>query len=241
MRQNTVLFLGDFDSGSPVHTATRAAVLDAGAAHGAVLNTRWMGPEHLALYPGMVAECHAVVLVPSAANAPKAPPEPILPALTMVRERGLPFLGTGEAHGLVFIEAAREILGIQDAGTALYDSSVAHPVVHRIPWPEEDEATTHEIEIDLTTDSDGPNPYDAIERVVETTDVVSGLNPDYAQVIVEAGFRPAGRDRQGGRPYLHVLEQHPYHVTAAFLPQVRSTSEAPHPLFLGLVAACLAR
>lgn len=239
MRHNTILFLGEYDGENPVHDATRKAVLHAATEHQVVLNTRWMGPDNLALYPGMVAESSGIVLAPAHTRGPKVLSESMLSALTVVRESGLPFLATGESHGLVFIEAARKLLGLEDAGSTVFDESVVDPVVHHLPASEENEAL-HEVELELSDDDLVGPLYAGTDRVVEQTDIVSGLNPDYAARITDAGFRTVGRDLHGGRPYLHVLEGHPYHVTAAFLPQLGSEDGAPHPLFRGLVAACLA-
>lgn len=240
MQQNTILFLGKYEGDNAAQVATRKAVLEAGGAHKVVLNTRWMGPDNLTLYPGMVSEAAAVVLAPPQEHAPAILSESMLAALTVVRETGLPFLATGESHGLVFIEAARSLLGLEHAGSALFDAPTSDPVVHEVPAIDGAEGM-HEVELELLDDALVGPLYADMDRVVETTDIRSGLNPDYATRITEAGFRTAAKDRHGGRPYLHVLEGHPFHVTAAFLPQIRDEPGSPHPLFNGLVAACLGR
>lgn len=239
MQQNTILFLGKYEGENAAQVATRKAVLDAAAAHRIVLNTSWMGPDNLTMYPGMVAEAGGVVLAPPHGNGPSSLSKPMLAALTVVREKGLPFLATGESHGLVFIEAARSLLGLENAGSTVFDAAVPDPVVHELPSVEGTDGL-HEIELELAEDDLLGPLYADTDRVVEQTDITSGLNPDYAARITGVGFRTAAKGRQGGRPYLHVLEGHPFHVTAAFLPQFCSEPGAPHPLFRGLVAAYLA-
>jgi len=239
MRRNTVLFLGKFDSGDTLHEATRVAVLDAAAARGVLLNTRWMGPERLTLYPGMVAESAAVVLAPPAPGSSPSFPEQMIPALTVVREKGIPFLATGENHGLVFLEAARQLLGLQAVAGTSSDEPDQDPVVHRLPRTDEMLSDLHNVELEF--DPDAPSPYGDTQRVNETTNIQHGLNPDYATRMVEAGFRVLARDRNDSRPYLHVLEEHPFHMTAAFLPQLQNSQAAPHPLIAGLVEACTAK
>jgi CTP synthase len=240
MNQNTILFLGDYDGDDRLQQATRGAVLEAAAARRTVVNTRWMDGEHLALYPGMVAECSAVVLAPPPSRRGARPlPDAMLVALTMVRTRKLPFLATGEYHGLVFVELARERLGMRGAGNSLLDERTPDPVVHRVFAPQSGNPR-REVELEIQ-----PHPlldpwYGDRRRVTEVTDIRSGLNPDYASAIFEAGLVPVGVDRQDGRPYLHVLEDHPFHVTAAFLPQLRSSKNHPHPLFSALLEASLA-
>ena len=198
-----------------------------------------MGADSLALYPGMVAESAGVVLAPPGGRGLPPGIDPAIAALRAVRELGLPFLATGESHGLVFIEAARSLLEIEHAHSAAIDPTTSAPVVLPLPAADGDEAR-HRIELEITVaDTVLSSRFDAEERVIEFTDIQSGLNPDYAQRVTDAGFRPVGCDRHGGRPYLHVLDGHPYHVTAAFLPQLRTAADAPHPLFQGLVAACM--
>lgn len=239
MNHHTILFLGEFDGEDALHEATRRAVLDAAGAAKVVLNTRWMGADSLALYPGMVTESAGVVLAPPRGRGIDPGIEPVLAALRTVREQGLPFLATGESHGLVFIEAARSILELKNANSAAIDASTPEAVVLPLP-PTDDDEIQHEIELDITAaDTVLAARFSDDHRITELTDIRSGLNPDYAQSVTEAGFRPVGCDRHGGRPYLHVLDGHPYHVTAAFLPQLRTAPDAPHPLFQGLVAACL--
>ncbi|MAB90398.1 MAG: hypothetical protein CMJ90_13175 [Planctomycetes bacterium] len=238
MQQNTILFLGKYEGDNAAQVATRKAVLEAGSAHKVVLNTRWMGPDNLTLYPGMVSEAAAVVLAPPQEHAPAILSESMLAALTVVRETGLPFLATGESHGLVFIEAARSLLGLEHAGSAVFDEAVQDPVIHELPGAT---CAMHKVELEIVGDELLGPLYADVGRVVEQTDIISGLNPDYAARLTDVGFRTAAKDRHGGRPYLHVLEGHPFHVTAAFLPQIRDEPGSPHPLFNGLVAACLGR
>ena len=83
--------------------------------------------------------------------------------------------------------------------------------------------------------------YAGAKELQEETDVTFGLNPDYANAIEEAGLRPAVVEAQGGRPYLHVLEDRPFHLTVAYLPQLASSPDNPHPRFEGLLAAALAQ
>ena len=237
MRKDTVLFLSEYESGNPVHDRTRRAVLDAAAAAREVLNTRWMGLDRLALYPGMVQESAAVVLVPHSTTDTLGPLSPtLLSALREIREGQLPFLATGETHGLVFLEAMANIPGHETEHTA---PDAGAPEAAVTPLPDSCRpGELREVDIEMAAHPALDGVYKRHAESQEQTDIRTGLNPDYASRMEDVGFQVAGRDRHDGRPYLHILHGHSFHATAAFLPQLNSSSVAPHPLFRGLVAAC---
>ena len=237
MRKDTVLFLCEYESGDPIHDSTRRAVLDAAAAARAVLNTRWMGLDRLALYPGMVQESAAVVLVPhGATNTLSAPSTTLIGALREIRDSGLPFLATGEAHGLVFLEAMEHIARSEGTGAA---PSAGTPESAVAPLPDSCRpGVLHEVDIEMIPHPALDGLYAEQDDGQEQTNIRTGLNPDYASRMEDIGFHTVGRHRHDGRPCLHILRGQTFHATAAFLPQLKSTSAAPHPLFRGLVAAC---
>jgi CTP synthase len=97
----------------------------------------------------------------------------------------------------------------------------------------------HEITLQLVEHPLVSPLYGDAKRITETTDLAYGLNPDYAAALAGVGLRTAATDPNGGRPYLHVLDGHRFHVTAAYLPQLKSRRGTPHPLFKGLLDAAL--
>jgi CTP synthase len=202
-----------------------------------VLNTRWMGADDLLHYPGVVIEADAVVLAPPGPRTRKVLPLSLLEALSLVRERDLPLLATGESHGLVFVEIARKILGLEEATSTWYEPYAREPVVHTLEGAESLDRDERTRELDCEV---GDHPliaslYGDARRVTEVTDVVCGLNPDYAEAIENAGCVPAVWAAGSNRPVLHVMEGRRWYVTAGFLPQLRSTPQKPHPLFSGLM------
>lgn len=241
MRQHTILILGDHDTEFRTHEATREAVRHAAEAAGAVVNTRWLGADDLQLYPSLVAEASGVILAPPGPRSPKVLPVPLLAGLTTVRTRDLPFLATGESHGLVLIELAREVLGLPGANSTRFEEEAIDPVVHAIGGRTDGPAHPREIQVQILEDPLVTPLYGKPGRVTETTDVHHGLNPDYVSALAESGLRTAAADPNGGRPFLHVLGDRRFHVSAAFLPQLRSKRGAPHPLFKGLLVAASAR
>jgi CTP synthase (UTP-ammonia lyase) len=63
-----------------------------------------------------------------------------------------------------------------------------------------------------------------------------GVNPEYAAALEAGGLRVTGRSADGEVRIVE-LPDHPFFLATLFIPQVRSTPEAPHPLVTGFVAA----
>jgi len=239
MAHDTILILGTFESNDPVHRATVDALHHAASKLGVVLNTRWMGPEDMQMYPGLVADVAAVILAPPPSGGGPLPAA-FLPALEPIRKRGLPFLATGSAHVLVLVEIARNVLGLEGAGGSCFpDRRSEHQVVKSLAdeIPQAARGSLRSVELRLVHDDRIQAIYGEEEKVSEVTDVMFSLNLDYATPLEEAGLIPVLLEPLQGRPYLHLLTGQDFHLTAAFLPQMRSSPDYPHPLISGLLKA----
>ena len=74
--------------------------------------------------------------------------------------------------------------------------------------------------------------------VTERTTCNYGLNVDLDQVASEAGMRVAGVDELGEVRAIERVD-HPFFVGTLYQPQLRSSAEEPHPVFVGLVEAAV--
>jgi CTP synthase len=240
MSHKTILIIGDFEAGLGAHERLLEAIEHASAAEEVVVNTRWVGSDHLAARPHLVAEAAGVVLAPRAKHSYRVFPEPIVQALRLVRERNVPFLATGDSHDLVIVEVARNVMGMKDAGSRFYDEDATDPVVKELPARRTETRRTATLDLLVRKDKvlDGFLPP---QRREEVLDLLQGINLDYASALEEAGLRPAGFDAVNNRPFLFVYEPNRWHVTAAFLPQWASRPGRPHGLFSGLVGHAAGR
>jgi CTP synthase (UTP-ammonia lyase) len=64
------------------------------------------------------------------------------------------------------------------------------------------------------------------------------LNRAYYDAVERAGMRISGRDDEEGARVVE-LPDNDFHVATLFLPQMTSTPDRPHPLFLAYVRAAL--
>jgi CTP synthase len=235
MSHKTILVIGDHEAGFNPHDRLLDAIEHGSDDVGVVVNTRWVGNDDLAARPHLVTDAAGVLLAPRATKTYRVFPEPTVQALKLVRERNVPFLATGDAHDLVLIEIARNVMGMKDAGSRFFDEEAADPVVKELP--KRRSLTKRVGVLDLLVRQDKVLlPFLTPSRREETEDLYHGINLDYASALEEAGLRFAGIDAVSNRPHLYVYEPNRWHVTAAFLPQMRSDPGSPHPLFAGFLS-----
>ena len=174
---------------------------------------------------------------PGDSDATASCPSPRVQALRLVRDRNVPFLATGDAHDLVLVEVARNVMGMKEAGSRFYDEDVGDPVVKELPRRRPVTKRSGGM-LDLLV-RHGPvlAPFLQPSRREEPIDLDLRHQPRLR--LGARGGRAACRpafDAVTNRPYLFVFEPNRWHVTAAFLPQMASEPGQPHPLFAGLPA-----
>ena len=66
------------------------------------------------------------------------------------------------------------------------------------------------------------------------------FNNSYLKQYEAAGIRVAGTNPKTGLVEIVELASHPYYVAVQFHPELKSTVENPHPLFVSFIKAALA-
>jgi len=67
------------------------------------------------------------------------------------------------------------------------------------------------------------------------------FNNNYREQIEAAGLKATGINPKTGLVEIVELENHPYFVGVQFHPELKSTVENPHPLFVNFVKAAMKR
>jgi CTP synthase len=93
------------------------------------------------------------------------------------------------------------------------------------------------ITIDLTPDTRLQRMY-RTSRVTERTTCNYGLAPELQQLADSHGMRVSATDATGEVRAIERID-HPFFVGTLFQPQLRSTPDAPHPVFTGLLEAAV--
>jgi len=174
-----------------------------------------------------------------------------LGALTFARQQGIPTLGLCLGLQCMVIEFARNMAGIDKAGSKEFDPDTPEPVIVTMA----DQVDIVEGAGDLGgTMRLGLYPAKLVEgSVVAQTYGASSIeerhrhryevNNAYREQLEEAGLVISGVN-----PELNLVEfvelpreEHPYYVATQAHPELRSRPTRPHPLFVGLIGAAIAR
>lgn len=221
--------IGDYDPAFPPHPATDAAIAHAAAALELAVEATWLPTAELAAAPE--AALRAFDAFWGAPGSPYRSMEGALRAIRFAREAGRPFLGTCGGFQHAVLEFARSVLGFADAQHAEYDPYASNLFIAALPCS----LVGKTMRVTLRPGSRARDLY-AAEAVEETYYCNFGLDRRHAALLEAGGFRTTGVD-QDGEPRLLELAGHPFFVATLFVPQLRSTPAAPHPLVRGLLHA----
>ena len=130
----------------------------------------------------------------------------------------------------MLVEHARTLSGIADASHAEYGLG-GTPVITLLACSLLDQT----IEVQLAPDSRLANMY-GTDHAIERTTCSYGLAPEVQHIASEHGMRVSATDETGEVRAIE-REDHPFFVGTLYQPQLSSTPEKPHPVFLGLLAA----
>jgi CTP synthase len=172
-------------------------------------------------------------------------------AIQFARERRIPFFGICFGMQMAVIEAARNLVGLEGAGSTEFGPS-EHPVVGLMTeWVRGNSLETRAANADkggtmrlgafdavLAPDSLVAQAYNAL-RISERHRHRFEVNPAYRERLEAAGLRFSGLSPDGRLPEIVERSDHPWFVGVQFHPELKSRPFAPHPLFASFVAAAV--
>jgi len=158
------------------------------------------------------------------------------------RQNNIPFLGLCFGLQLAVIEFARNVCGIENAGSTEIDKD-CEPVICILP---------EQAKIMKKGGTMRLGSYEAIleegSRVKEIygTTIVHErhrhryeVNPKYHTILKEKGMVFSGMNREKTLVEFIELPNHKFFIATQAHPELKSRLEKPAPLFLGFVKACL--
>jgi CTP synthase len=211
---------------------------------GVTIHLKWYDAEDLPRDPTALARVARsdAILVPGGFGARGV--EGKMLAISAAREGGIPFLGVCYGFQMAAIEFARNVLALPQANTTEVEPHTPDPVVCLL----EDQKTLATmggtmrlgaLKVTLTEESRIAQIYGRTE-LFERHRHRYEINPAYLDRFREHGLRVTGRSHDGRVEVLE-LTDHPFFFGVQFHPEFLSRPEAPHPLYLELVKAALAR
>ena len=166
-----------------------------------------------------------------------------LDAVKYARENKVPFLGICLGMQCAVIEFARNVCGLDAANSTEFDSDTPYPIVDLMMEQKSihDKGGTMRLgafDCELVDSSFASDAYRE-ELISERHRHRYELNNRYRDKLEENGMRMTGRNP--ARDLVEIVEvtDHPWFVGVQFHPELKSTVEKPHPLFVKFVQASM--
>ncbi len=174
-----------------------------------------------------------------------------LGALKFARENRIPTLGLCLGLQCMVIEAARNLAGIKDANSAEFDENSGTHVIATMDDQKQIVAGQADMgaSMRLGLYKASLTPGSIVAKVYGATEISERhrhryeVNNAYRESISKAGLHFSGVFKEKDLVEFVELpvEVHPYYVGTQAHPELRSRPTKPHPLFVGLIAAAIAK
>ncbi len=165
-------------------------------------------------------------------------------AIKYARKNGLPMFGICLGMQCAVVEFAKNVVGLNAASTEV-DPRTEHPVIDLM---EEQKNVINKGGTMRLGAYDCHLDEGSMSIEAYGTNIISErhrhryeFNNTYLDAINDAGLKTVGRNPETGLIEIVELENHPWFVGVQFHPELKSRVEAPHPLFLSFVKACMAK
>ena len=162
-------------------------------------------------------------------------------AVKYARENSMPFFGICLGMQMAVIEFARNVLGWKDAHSTKMDPSTAKPVIALMEEQKKVKKKGGTMRL-------GAYPCQIEEgslanKIYGTTEISERhrhrweFNNNYLADYMKAGLIPSGKNPVNGLVEIVELTNHPFFIGVQYHPELKSTVENPHPLFVNFVQA----
>ncbi len=183
---------------------------------------------------------HAVLVAPGFGNRGI---EGKITAIKYVREKGIPFLGICLGMQCAVIEYARNVLGMKTAHSTEMDAKTEYPVIDMMEAQKKvrNKGGTMRLgsyRCDLQKDSLAEKLYGK-EHISERHRHRFEFNNKYIADFERAGMIATGKNPENNLVEIVEVPANDFFIGVQFHPELKSTVDAPHPLFTGLVKAAI--
>jgi CTP synthase len=164
-------------------------------------------------------------------------------AVRHAREHHLPFFGICLGMQMAVIEFARNVLGWKDAHSTEMNPDTPHPVIDLMEAQKQ------------ITEKGGTMRLGAYDCNLETDTLAYGIygqskiserhrhrwefNNQYASDFVKGGLTTSGRNQGNDLVEIVEIKNHPFFIGVQYHPELKSTVENPHPIFVSFVEAAI--
>jgi CTP synthase len=174
-------------------------------------------------------------------------------AAKFARERKVPYFGICFGMQMACLEAARNLVGIENANSTEFGPTCEPVVGLMTEWMRGNELEQRSAEADLGGTM-RLGAYDAVlepgshmAEIYGTTQISDRhrhryeVNTRYRERLEAAGLKFSGMSPDGLLPEAVEYPDHPWFIGVQFHPELKSRPFDPHPLFRGFVSAAIAQ
>jgi CTP synthase len=164
-------------------------------------------------------------------------------AVKFARESKIPFLGICLGMQMEVIEYSRNVLGLEDAMTTEIKPNAKNPVIDLME--DQKSMTIKGGTMRLGAYSCSIKEGSLAHKIYGSTEISERhrhryeVNDVYVEMFEKGGLIPSGRNSDTGLVEIMEIENHPFFIGVQFHPELKSTPENPHPLFVALVKAAI--
>ncbi len=233
--------VGKYVSLPDAYKSIAEAFIHAGAQNDCTVNLKWISSEDIdrESVPSVLAGLEGILVAPGFGERGL---EGKIEAIKYVRENKIPFLGVCLGMQCAVVEFARNVLGLEASSTEL-NPKTKNPVIDMME--EQKKITTKggtmrlgSYDCKLKKGSKAFNVY-GDSMIHERHRHRYEFNNKYLEQIEEAGMRAVGVNPDSGLVEVVELKDHPWFIGVQFHPELKSTVQNPHPLFVKFVEAAL--
>ncbi len=238
----TIALVGKYVELPDAYKSINEAFIHAGAQNECRVKLRSIQSEHITAdnVAQLLAGCDGVLVAPGFGERGF---EGKIAAVRYVREQGIPFFGICLGMQVAVVEFARNVLGLPQANSTEMDAATPHPVIAMMESQKDITQKGGTMRLgayhcDLRKGSRAAKAYGRT-RISERHRHRYEFNNEYLTQFEAAGLQATGTNPETGLVEVIELPAHPWFVAGQFHPELKSTVENPHPLFVRFVRAAM--
>ncbi|MFZ1456781.1 MAG: CTP synthase [Saprospiraceae bacterium] len=166
-----------------------------------------------------------------------------LEAIRYIREHKVPFFGICLGMQCAVVEFCKNVLGIKNANSTEVDPKTKEPAIDLMP--EQKKITLKGGTMRLGSYACKISKNTLSHKAYGKSDISERhrhryeFNNAYLERIESAGLMATGKNPDSGLVEIVELKDHPFFVGVQYHPELKSTVENPHPLFVAFIKAAL--
>ncbi|QNE40183.1 CTP synthase [Hymenobacter sp. NBH84] len=240
----TIALVGKYVELPDAYKSINEAFVHAGAQNECKVHLRSIQSEHITA-DNVAQLLHGVDGVLVAPGFGERGFEGKIAAVKYVRENKIPFFGICLGMQVAVVEFARHVLQLEGANSTEMDPMSPNPVISMM---EAQKAITQKggtmrlgaYDCELRRNSKAAKAYGR-NHISERHRHRYEFNNDYLQQFENGGMVASGTNPDTGLVEVVEIPNHPWFVAGQFHPELKSTVQNPHPLFVRFVKAAIQR